>query len=281
MTATFILSAFGDEIDADLETQLDVLASEDVYGLELRGAWGKNVLDLSQDELEQAKALLAKFGFSVSAIGSPIGKSELSQPPAYEQERMQRAIAAANALGTRLIRVFSFFVPEGQAAQHRDEVISRMKALTAQAEAAGMTLVHENEKDIYGDTGERCLDILQSVNSPALRMAFDPANFVQVGVRPMDEAWPLLADYTTHVHIKDAVFADRSVRPAGEGDGGVPELLSALADRGYKGYLTLEPHLKVAGPAGGFSGEAGMRTAAEALRKLIDALGERAHVETA
>ena len=133
-----------------------------------------------------------------------------------------------------------------------------------------MTLVHENEKDIYGDTAERCLDILATVDSPALRMAFDPANFVQVGVQPMAEAWPLLAGYTTHVHIKDAVFVDGSVRPAGEGDGAIPELLHALATRGYRGFLTLEPHLQVAGPMGGFSGEAGMRTAVRALRKLLE-----------
>ncbi len=90
-----------------------------------------------------------------------------------------------------------------------------------------MTLLHENEREIYGDTGERCHDIVATVGSPALRMAFDPANFVQVGVRPMDEAWPLLADYTTHIHIKDALFDGGAVRPAGQGDGAIPELLRA------------------------------------------------------
>jgi len=278
MAATFTLSAFGDEIDNDLETQLDVLASEGIFALELRGAWGRNVLDLDADQLAEAKSLLQKYGFRVSAIGSPIGKSALSQPPAFEQERLERAIADGDALDTRLIRVFSFFVPEGEAEAHRDEVISRMEVLADQAGRVGVTLVHENEKEIYGDTAERCLDLLQTIDSLTLRMAFDPANFVQVGVRPMDEAWPLLANYVTHVHIKDAVFADGGVRPAGEGDGAVPELLATLADRGYEGFLTLEPHLKVAGKAGGYSGEAGMRTAAEALRKLIDGLGDRARV---
>jgi sugar phosphate isomerase/epimerase len=272
MPASFTLSAFGDEIDNDLETQLDVLASEGIYALELRGAWGRNVLDLDTDQLAEAGELLQKFGFVVSAIGSPIGKSQLTQPREFELERLERAINAAQALGTRNIRVFSFFVSPGEAMANRDEVISRMKALAQRAEAAGVTLLHENEKEIYGDSAERCRDLLDAVASPSLRMAFDPANFVQVGVRPMDEAWPLLADDTVHVHIKDAVFADGGVRPAGEGDGAVPELLAALVERGYQGFLTLEPHLKVAGASGGYSGEVGMRTAAAALRALLDKL---------
>jgi sugar phosphate isomerase/epimerase len=141
-----------------------------------------------------------------------------------------------------------------------------------------VTLVHENEKEIYGDTAERCRDLVATIDSPALRMAFDPANFVQVGVRPMAEAWPLLAGYTTHIHVKDALLASGEVRPAGEGDGAIPELLDALVERNYHGFLTLEPHLKVAGPLGGFSGEAGMRLAIGALRGLLAAQAGRAEV---
>lgn len=279
MTAQVTLSAFGDEIDNDLETQLDVLSSENIFALELRGAWGKNVLDLNEDEIAQAKMLLQKYGFRVSAIGSPIGKSQLSQPPSFEQGRMERALAAADAFETPLIRVFSFHIDADEAEAKRDEIITRMAALADQAGRVGITLVHENEKGIYGDTPERCLDLLTSIDSLALRMAFDPANFVQVGVRPMEQAWPLLKNYVTHVHIKDALLDGGHVRPAGEGDGDVPGLLAALAERGYTGYLTLEPHLQIAGPSGGFSGEAGMRTAAEALRKLMSALGDRVQVE--
>ena len=268
----FILSAFGDEADADLAKQIDVLASEGVRHLEFRAAWGRNILDLDREQLAAAVALLRERDFHVSAIGSPIGKSNLTLPREYEMERLERAIVAAEALDTPLIRVFSFYIPEGQAAEHREEVLGRMAALAGRAAEAGMTLVHENEREIYGDIPERCADLMRTVGSPALRNAFDAANFVQVGVRPMDEGWPLLAGYTNHIHIKDAVFADKSVRAAGEGDGQVPELLQALADQGYEGFLTVEPHLKVAGPFGGFSGEEGMRVAIRALRRLIEAV---------
>ncbi len=268
MPATFCLSAFGDEIDDDLTKQLDVLASEGVDALELRGAWGVNVLDLTNEQLQEARALLHERGFAVSAIGSPIGKSTLAEPRAFEQIRLERALTAADQLDTRLIRVFSFYAPPEALDDVRDEVIERLGQLVARAAQAGATLLLENERGIYGENAVRCHDLLATINSPALRMAFDPANFVQAGVRPMDEA-PLLKDYVTHVHIKDAVFQDASVRPAGQGDGDIPGLLAALNDANYSGYLTLEPHLSLAGPAGGYSGESGMRTAIHALKGLL------------
>jgi sugar phosphate isomerase/epimerase len=266
--ARFVLSAFGDEIGDDLAHQIAVLAGESVRAIELRGAWGKNVLDLDDGEVRHARALLDAAGFAVSAIASPIGKSSLDRPRAFELERLGRAARMAAAFDITAVRIFSFYVGDDPAAQ-RDEVLTRLRLLAERAQALGLTLLHENEKEIYGDTAERCHDIVSTIDSPTLRMAFDPANFVQCGVRPMAEAWPLLAPYVTHVHIKDAVLADGAVRPAGEGDGEIAALLAALDARGYRGYLVLEPHLQLAGPMGGFSGEAGMRRAAAALRGLL------------
>jgi 3-dehydroshikimate dehydratase len=148
-------------------------------------------------------------------------------------------------------------------------VMDRLQMLVGLAEESGITLWHENEKEIYGDIATRCADIHTTIPSKNLRAAFDPANFVQCGVRPMDDAWPLLADVSTHIHIKDAMMADGHVVPAGEGDGQVRELLQALVARRYHGYLTLEPHLKAAGPFGGFTGPDLFHTAVEALRKLL------------
>jgi 3-dehydroshikimate dehydratase len=255
-----------------LTTQLEVLTSEGVNALELRGAWGTNVLDLSDEQLQDVRELLHEHGFAVSAIGSPIGKSNLAEPRAFEQIRLERALAVADQLDTRLIRIFSFYAPPETLDDVRDEVVERLSLLVGRAARAGATLLLENERGIYGENALRCHDLLATINSPALRMAFDPANFVQVGVRPMDEVWPLLKDYVRHVHIKDALFRDASVQPAGQGDGDIPVLLAALNDANYSGYLTLEPHLSIAGPAGGYSGESGMRAAIHTLKGLLASL---------
>lgn len=266
----FTLSAFGDEIAADLAEQLDVMRREGIPALEFRGAWGANILDLSDDQVRRAKALLDERGMHVSAIGSPIGKVKITDDFGAHLVRYRRALAVAAMLDAPRIRIFSFFIPEGEdAARYRAAVMDRMQMLTDLAEEAGVTLWHENEKEIYGDIATRCADIHATIRSPNLRAAFDPANFIQCGVRPMDEAWPLLADVSTHIHIKDAVMADGHVVPAGEGDGEVAELLRALVARGYRGYLTLEPHLQAAGPYGGFSGPKLFHTAVEALKGLL------------
>jgi 3-dehydroshikimate dehydratase len=269
IAATFLLSAFGDEIDDDLTKQLDVLAGEGITALELRSAWGINILELSDDQVRQVHELLDRYSFQVSALGSPIGKSPLSAPRAVEQDRLDSAIAATESLGTRLVRIFSYYVPPEELDEARNEVIQRLGLLAERAAQAGVILLLENERGIYGENPTRCHDVLASINSPALRMAFDPANFVQAGVRPMEEAWPLLGNFVAHVHIKDAVFSDGTIRPAGQGDGDIPRLLATLNALDYTGYLTLEPHLSFAGPAGGYSGEAGMRTAIHALKALL------------
>ncbi len=255
------IGAFGDEIAPGLEEQITVLHKNGVAALELRSAWGDNVVDLGPERLDRAAALLRAADISVSAVASPVGKADVEGDFDAEVSRLRAAMDAAHRLQTKLIRVFSFFVPEGRHAEFRDEVLRRMSTFAKEAASQDVVLVHENESYVYGDDAEHCRDLVESVGSPALQIAFDPANFVQVGVRPFDEAWPLLAQHVVHFHVKDAVGVARngmapyparapelqlmaSVRPAGEGEGQFPELLQALDRRDYRGFLVIEPHLQ-------------------------------------
>ncbi|MCZ8513213.1 sugar phosphate isomerase/epimerase [Paenibacillus filicis] len=264
------LTAFADEISPDLEVQMDVLASEGISHIEFRGVWGKNVLKLTDEEIAQVKERLDSRGFNISSIGSPIGKIKITDAFEPHLEDFKRAIALAHYFDAPFIRIFSFFMPEGEnPAVYREEVLSRMKQLVSLAEQEGVVLLHENEKDIYGDTGERCLDILQACDSPHLRAAFDPANFVQCGVRPMEEAFPLVEPYIAYYHIKDALSETRKVVPAEEGDGQLRELTGMWKEPKYEGFLSLEPHLSAVGAIQGFSGPDLFKAAAQALKKLL------------
>lgn len=268
-----------------MEEQITVLEGQGVAGLELRSAWGVNVVELGTERLELAATLLQKAGIVVSAVGSPIGKVDIESDFDPELSRFRAALEAAKRLQTERIRVFSFFIPDGRHSQFRDEVLRRMSAFAREAAELDVTLVHENESYIYGDDAEHCLDLVESVGSPALQVAFDPANFVQVGVRPFDDAWPLLAKHIVHFHVKDAVTVDRdgvapyparapelnlmaSVRPAGEGEGQLPELLRALEQKDYRGYLVLEPHLHFR--LNEMDGAERFAVALAALRRLLD-----------
>jgi len=278
MPATFRLSAFGDEIDADLAEQLKTLVGLNVRGLDLRGAWGKNVAKMEDDDVVRVRQVCASFGVKVACLGSPVGKSPLAEPIDFEKGNLARLMAIGKMLDTRFIRIFSFYPADVSTNAHYDqhvaEAADRLGVLAGLAEKEGFILVLENEKGIVTDTPERCLAVLKAVNSPALRCAWDSANFVQVGVeKPVDRGWAGLQPYIAYVHIKDALLEGGKVVPAGEGDGQLPELLANLKAMNYQGTLALEPHLKIAGHSAGFSGAEGMELAARALRKVMAETG--------
>ena len=271
--AAFTLSAFGDEIDADLDTQLRVMGELRIGFLELRAAWGTNVSDLDDRQVAAIKTACERYGVGVSCIGSPVGKSVITDLLETDLDRLDRVLRVADALGTDRVRVFSFYPPgggNGQQDRYLQEAISRLERMARRAEDDGIVLLLENEVGVMGDTPECCQSILEAVDSPALRFVWDTANFAVVGVTSATErGWPLLSPYLAHVQIKDFHIADQTVCAAGEGDGQIPELLARLRDAGYQGFLALEPHLAATGPAGGFSGPDGMRYAASVLRSVI------------
>jgi sugar phosphate isomerase/epimerase len=264
------LTGFADEISTELEEQLETLARESINYMELRSVWNTNVLDLTVDELDRVKSATAERGIRISSIGSPIGKVPVTDSFGPHLERFRRALYAADVMEAPYIRVFSFFIPEGQEpARYREEVIDRMEIMAGEAADSGVTLLHENEKEIYGDVPSRCLDILAGAGSPALRAAWDAANFVQCGIRPYKEGYASLRPYVEYVHVKDALSGSDRVVPAGEGDGQWPETLSALRASGFDGFFSLEPHLASAGMYSGFSGPELFRKAAGAFKELL------------
>lgn len=270
------LSAFADEISPDLDTQIRVCRQHGVTHVELRGVSGKNILDFDPALRQDVRSKLTDAGMGVIAIGSPIGKVAIDRPWGEHLERFKIAVELAELFAAPFIRVFSYYPAGGEGkgpvAAHRSEVIDRFREKVAFLSGRPITLLHENEKGIFGDVGSRCVDLLQTVNSPQLRAAFDFANFVQCGEAPSDN-WPALKPYTVHFHIKDARRGDGRVVPAGEGDGQLAPILADAWTSGYRGFLSLEPHLKVAGHSHGETGEALFGVAVTALRGLCQTVG--------
>jgi sugar phosphate isomerase/epimerase len=268
------LSGFIDEISSDLGEQLDLVKALGLTSVELRSVWDTNLLDLDAAQLQRVRRELATAGVQVSSIGSPIGKIPITDDNEPHLERMRHALDVAQFFDAPFIRVFSYFMPAGDSPDdYRDEVISRMRALATIAEDSGVTLVHENEKEIFGDIPRRCLDIVESVASPALALTWDNANFVQCGVRPFTDGYALLAPHVAYLQVKDARFADGTVVPAGEGDGEFRETVRAFHADGFDGFVSLEPHLGFGHSLGGFSGPENWRRAHAAFVRILDEEG--------
>ncbi|MCI8331446.1 MAG: sugar phosphate isomerase/epimerase [Clostridiales bacterium] len=255
---SFLLSAFSDEAGVSLQEQIDALTRNGMAGMEIRGVDGKNVSELTEDEARQIRAALEEKGLSVWSVGSPIGKVAIDEPFAPHWETFLHTVKIAGILGAEVIRIFSFYMPKGQPMDiYRLEVMERLARMTAQAAAVGITLCHENEKGIYGESAACCLDIAETVEGMSL--VFDPANFIQAG-EPVLPAWQKLKPYVRYLHIKDAL-ADGRIVPAGKGIGCIDVLLQEYADMGGD-RLTLEPHLTV------FDGFSGLEREADAASKL-------------
>lgn len=270
------LSAFSDEVTENFLGQVEYLAKENVGYIELRSVNGRNITDLDRIQLSQARKMIRDHGLKVSAIGSPIGKVRLDEKFGPHLDKFKHTVDLAVFFETPLIRVFSYYAPEGKnIADYRDEIIERMLAKVEIIKDTKVTMVHENEANIYGQTAEKCVEIVTSVNSPKLRLAYDPANFVWSAqiTNNVKTCWPLMKPYVIHIHIKDwKVGADTGSLP-GTGNGQITELLQELTDMGYVGCITMEPHLQVGGQFGGSTGPELFSRAIAAVREIASTIG--------
>lgn len=274
-TGAFVVSGFGDEIAAELPTQLEVLEELGLSHIDLRGIGETHIIDLDDQDLHKTKDELDARGFEVTSIGSPIGKIMITEPFQPHLSRFADALRTADRMEADCLRVFSYYLPSGSdPTEWRDEVHRRLDRMTTMAEDMGVQLVLENERALYGATPDRARHLLTSIDSPALQAVFDPANFLAVGVDPYSEALVELIEFVEQVHVKDMRVGDEEVMVvAGEGDCAFEEIFRALVDHGFEGVVSLEPHLKAAGPHGGFSGPEGFRTAGQTLTSMLDSIG--------
>lgn len=237
------ISCFADEIDSSIDKQIALLKELGIGYVEFRSGDGKGIASYTLEEAEALKKRFDAEGLGFSAAGSPVGKIDITDDFAPHFETYKHICEMTKIWETPYIRMFSFFIPEGaNADDFRDEVLKRTAEMVEYAAAQNITLLHENEKGIYGDNAVRCLDLMKEFYGANYKCTFDFANFVQCGQDTL-EAFEMLKDYVEYVHVKDALMADGSVVPAGQGDGNVKKILTALDERGFAGILSLEPHL--------------------------------------
>ena len=273
------VSCFADEIDPSVDRQTALMEELGIGWVEFRSGDGKGVADYTEEEAERLMRRLEEKKIRVSAVGSPIGKIGIGDYFEPHLEKLAHVMRLAKIWDTPYIRSFSFFIPEGEKPESfRDEVFRRMDRMVELAARENLILLHENEKEIYGDLAPRCLELMENFGGANLKATFDFANFVQCGQDTL-EAYEMLKEHIAYVHVKDALFDGGRVVPAGQGDGRVKEILTRLDAAGFSGFLSLEPHLadfaglsgleKNAALRGRSDTEAAFVTAYEALEKLL------------
>lgn len=248
MLKKIYISGFSDEISSDFDTQLKTVKNLGMNYISIRGVNEKNFSEYSIDELNNyIKPKLDEYSIKVSSIGSPIGKVFIDDEEGFEKQvsLLEKLCKMASILECKHIRMFSFYIPKDKnPEEYKDEVIKKLKIFTSIAEKYNVVLLHENEKDIYGDIASRCLTIFKEVDSENFKAIFDFANFVQCK-EDTKECYKLLKDYIEYYHIKDANQADKENVVCGTGEGKIEEILTDAIRNGYEGFLTMEPHLVI------------------------------------
>ena len=240
-----ILSAFADEYDKNFEEQLKALCGFGIEYLEPRFVGDKNISKLDKSEVAEIKKMLVHYDIKISSIGSPLGKIKLDGDMDEHMESAKRVFETANELGTKNVRIFSFYPPKDSVKKiedMRNEVMEALGRMLAVAEEHGILLCHENEAKIYGERAEMCLDIMNQFGG-RIKSVFDMGNFTLEKHDPL-EAYALLKEHIEYFHIKDALYAGAIV-PAGKGEAKIAEILSDYASSTDKDtFVTLEPHLQ-------------------------------------
>lgn len=237
------ISGFSDEISENVTEQFSALKRLGMKWFEPRGIDGINISNLDDEKRAELSEKMKEYGISVSSIGSPIGKVKIEDDFAEHFILFKEVVKTAKYLNAKYIRVFSFYHNGGEdwSDAERTEVLKRLSKMIEYAKENNVVLLHENEKDIYGDTAARCRDLMDNLYCDNFKAVFDPANFVQCG-QDTWKAYEDLSSYIEYMHIKDA-DADGNVVPAGYGCGNIEKILKALKENGYNGFLSLEPHL--------------------------------------
>ena len=239
--AKLILSAFSDEHSDSIIEQCKALNSYGINYTELRHANAKNVADMTEKEVKEISNVLCDYNIKVSSIGSPIGKIKLSDDFNEHLFKAERVFETANTLGAKLIRIFSFY-PDINGNLEKNHVFDNLYMLLELSKKYGVTLCHENEAKIFGESPENCIEIFKAFKGE-IKCVFDMGNFVLDGFNPLD-AFNLLFPYIEYFHIKDALYAGAIV-PAGKGEAQIKEILDVYKTKFNKDtFITLEPHLQ-------------------------------------
>lgn len=266
----FTITGFADELDNDFEVQMKYWRQMGLSWFELRSAWGTNVMSLTDEQISRIKAVIDPIGVRVSCIGSPIGKTFIEDSPEFEMKRLERAAYLARFFGCRYVRVFSFYCREGNILDHRDEVMRRLRNMSGFAQKNGIVLLHENEARIYGEQSTQSAEIAATLRSDHFGLVFDPANYSVAGEDALD-AERNMHPYISYVHVKDYAGHDLDMSIPGQGVSHIPEVFDRLRDRDL--FISMEPHLDVAGQFGGFTAPDKYAAAVSSVRSILDRLG--------
>jgi sugar phosphate isomerase/epimerase len=255
------LTGIADEAAADLEGQIEAIRSLGWDYIDLRAVDGVNITNLPEPGFEALAERLDEAGLRVSSFCSEIANwgRRIDEPFDRDYAELRRAVPRMQRLGTRMIRIMSYRAPEGRVGEHpgeEEEILRRLRELSALAEAHDLLCIHENCETWGGQSPEHSLRLIEGIDSPAFKLVFDTGNplatpdrraAAPAGYQSTLDFYRQVREHVAYVHIKDGRLIDGQVHYTypGEGEGMVREFLRELHRDGYDGGISIEPHTAV------------------------------------
>jgi sugar phosphate isomerase/epimerase len=255
------IACITDEFSPSLSETIPVMKEIGMTGAELRVIDGKNVLDLSDSELQRTKEALDAAELKVISIASPLLKCVLPNAPDVDrrfghdafasrhtfedQPRLtERAFQIAHFFGAKILRVFSYWRTTNPE-MCLDRIVEALSRLALLGEKEGIAIGLENEHACNIATASESAELFSFIPNPNLKLVWDPANALVAGEDPFPGGYSLLPkERIVHVHAKDCHMASNQPiwGPLGTRSVRWKEQIAALQADGYKGYLSLETH---------------------------------------
>jgi sugar phosphate isomerase/epimerase len=267
MTQYFPIAAITDEFSPDIEKATASMHEIGMTAAELRMVFGKNIIDLTDDELDRACRIARAQGLDIISIASPLLKCVLPDAPEVDARFQQDMFASKNTIadqprltkrafeiakktGARIIRVFSYWRTV-EPDKCFDRVVTALRDLADQAAQHDLIIGIENEHACNVATAAETARVLAAIDHPNLKVVWDPANAYVAGEKAFPDGYRLLpVNRIAHVHAKDCRLDGHKALwgPVGACDLDWKGQVKALVDDGYNGYISLETHWP--GPGG-------------------------------
>lgn len=268
----FHISGFADELGDDFLDQMRFWKAMGLSWFELRSAWKVNVLDLSDDQVHEIKRIIDGEGIRVSCIGSPLGKTNIEDSETIVLDKLKRGCELAKYFDCNRVRVFSFYSRTGEILSKKEEVFARLRKMVSYAASQKVELLHENERNIYGEHSQQCREIAEALHSKYFGLVFDPANYSFVG-EDVKQAEQVMHDYITYIHVKDYCISEKVTKIPGMGDSSIAYVFDQHRNQDI--FISMEPHLDAIGQFGGATSPPEYEQAVVAVRKMLTQLDIR------
>lgn len=241
---------FADEVSKDFEEAIKLGVQAGANSVEIRGGiWGKNVVQINDDDLKRMQEVLAKYNVVVDSIGSPFGKCHHDKKEEYETHLryFERMVQLAHIFNTKIIRGFAFWKTERNPDESKrpkiedwlEVIVPLLEPAVKVADREKVTLSFETEGSTMIGTCREAKSVIEALgNSQALSVCWDVNNGLHCGELPYPDGYSLIKGLITHLHVKPN--KDKSIKTVGSSHLSYKEILKVLIQDGYEGAASIE-----------------------------------------